>query len=65
MPRTPSRQTYTVDEATAILGLSRNSLYAAIRRGELPALRIGKRIVIPRAALERLLDVPVGAPPAS
>ena len=50
-----TRLTYSVTEAAKALGLSRNSCYAACERGELPCLRIGKRILIPRAKLERLL----------
>ncbi len=50
-----SRDTYTVDEVAERLGIGRNAAYDAIRRRELPALRIGRRIVVPRAALDRLL----------
>jgi len=50
------RLTLTVVEASELLGVSRNSLYEAIRRGEVPHLRIGRRIVIPRRQLEGLLD---------
>ena len=49
------RVTFTVDEAAARLGIGRNAAYEAIKRRELPALRIGRRIVVPRAALERFL----------
>lgn len=50
------RHTYTVDEVAERLGISRNAAYDAVHRGELPALRIGRRIVVPRAALDRLLS---------
>jgi excisionase family DNA binding protein len=50
------RQTLTVEEAARVLGISRSSAYEAARRGELPIVRIGRRYVVPRAALERLLD---------
>jgi len=53
------RQTLTVEEAGRLLGISRNSAYEAARRGELPAIRIGKRLIVPRAALERLLGAPI------
>lgn len=44
-------------EATAkILGLSRNSAYEAVRTGQIPRLRFGKRIIVPRAALNKLLS---------
>jgi len=48
-------QVLTVREAAEHLRLARNSVYAAIRRGDLPAVRIGKRLLIPRPALDRLL----------
>ena len=48
--------TVTVTEAAEILGIGRNTAYEAVRRGEIPTIRIGKRILVPVAALERLLD---------
>ncbi len=51
----PSRQTFTVDEAAAILGISRSTAYECIRDGSLPALRFRRRLVVTRAALEALL----------
>jgi excisionase family DNA binding protein len=39
-----------------MLGLSRPSTYAAAKNGQIPTIRIGGRILVPRAALERLLD---------
>lgn len=50
------RMILTVREAAERLGLSRNGTYEAIRRGELPALRIGRRVLVPLAALERMLE---------
>jgi len=49
------RQTYNVREAAEVLGVSKNSLYQAVLRKEVPSIRIGKRILIPKAQLERLL----------
>ncbi len=49
------RQTLTVEEAAKALGIGRASAYEAVRKGELPAIRLGRRLVVPRAALERLL----------
>lgn len=50
-----TRLTVTVDEAAEKIGVSRVSLYNAIKRGEFPVIRIGRRIVVPIAALERYL----------
>ena len=49
-------QVYTVAETQRILKLGRSSLYEAIARGDIPTIRIGKRLLIPRKALERMLE---------
>ena len=51
------RLTLTVDEAGKALGLSRCGAYEAVARGEIPSVKVGRRILVPRAALERMLDV--------
>ncbi len=50
------RLTLTVDEAAAALGISRAFAYEAVTRNEIPHIRIGRRILIPRAALDRMLQ---------
>ncbi len=47
---------YSVAEAGKRLGLSRGLMYEAIRTGQIPSVRIGRRILIPCAALDRLLE---------
>lgn len=49
------KQTYTVLEAAKVLGIGRSAAYEAARCGEIPVIRIGKRILVPAAALERML----------
>lgn len=51
----------TVPEAAAMLGISRNFAYQLVREGKIPSIRFGKRILIPRVALEKMLEksVPV------
>ena len=51
----PVRRTMTVEEAAEVLGISRASAYDAVARGEIPCIRIGRRILIPKVALERIL----------
>jgi|TARA_R100000501_G_C2629350_1_gene124043 excisionase family DNA binding protein len=51
-----TRQTYTVNETAEILGISRESAFKAVKNGDVPSFRIGKRILIPRIALEALLN---------
>ena len=46
----------TVTEAAEVLGISRTLAYALVARGELPSLRMGRRIVVPKRALEALLE---------
>ncbi len=51
--------TLTVDQAHALIGknkISRGGFYAAIGRNEVPHLRLGHRILIPRHAFERWLE---------
>jgi excisionase family DNA binding protein len=50
-----ARLTYTVPEAGRRLGVSRGVAYLAAARGEIPTIRIGRRLLVPRAALDRLL----------
>lgn len=47
---------YTVAETAEILRLSLGSTYALVRSGEIPALKLGGRWVIPRGRLHRWLD---------
>lgn len=46
----------TVEEAGQRLGLSRPSAYQAVKRGEIPIIRIGRRILVPVVAFEKLLE---------
>lgn len=48
--------TYTVEHCGRLLGLSRGAAYSAANRGEIPVLRIGRRLVVPKRAFLRLLD---------
>jgi excisionase family DNA binding protein len=56
----------TVGEAAKLLRLSRAFTYELVARGELPSVRLGRRVVIPRVAIERILNDAVDAipPPA-
>jgi excisionase family DNA binding protein len=50
------RQALTVTEAAEILGISRGLAYELVSRGEIPALRLGRRLVVPRKAIDAMLD---------
>mgnify|MGYP006438829355 CR=1 FL=1 len=49
------RLCYDVPEAGAKLGLGKNQAYEAARRGDIPTLRIGRRLVVPKAAFHEML----------
>jgi len=51
----------TVPEVGKLLGVSRNSAYELAARGELPTVRVGKRIFVPTRALDLLLDSAIEA----
>ena len=50
--------TMTVKEAAAALGISRGLAYQAARDGSIPTIRIGRRLLVPRRALYKLLETP-------
>ncbi|HQS15449.1 helix-turn-helix domain-containing protein [Reyranella sp.] len=52
---TPEPLTMTVDEAAQKLGISRNTAYACARSGQLPVIRLGKRMLVPRVAFEAMV----------
>jgi excisionase family DNA binding protein len=52
----------TIEEAAQLLRIGRNSAYEAARRGQIPTVRIGRRLLVPRAALERVLEDAGAAP---
>ena len=51
-----TRLVYGVIEAGALLGLSKNASYLAARRGQIPTIKIGSKIRVPKAALHAMLD---------
>lgn len=51
-----SRATVTVEQAGSVLGLSRGGAFAAAQRGDLPVIRIGRRLIVSTQALLRMLD---------
>lgn len=52
---TSDRETVTIEEAATRLGVSVRGAYRAAKSGQLPTIRIGRRLLVPRAALERML----------
>ena len=46
----------TVPEAAEMLGISRNFAYELVKQGQIPVIRFGKRLLIPKVGLERMLE---------
>lgn len=53
--------TYTVEQVADMLRISRSTAYRCIQSGELPCLRLRRRIVIPADAIEAMLNGPTPA----
>ena len=49
------KKTLSIPEAGKALGICRSAAYEAARTGQLPTIKIGKRILVPVVALERML----------
>jgi excisionase family DNA binding protein len=50
------RLAYSKEEAARQLGVSRDSVTRAIAKGKIKIIRFGRRVLIPKAELERLLE---------
>lgn len=49
-------QTYSVEEFAELLGIGRNSAYEAIKRNEIPVIKVGRIFRIPKTAGDRLVQ---------
>jgi excisionase family DNA binding protein len=47
----------SVERAGDCLGISRSTAYASVHDGTIPSIRLGRRLVVPTAALRRLLEL--------
>ena len=52
----PERRAYNVPEAGAMIGLGRNGSYEAAKRGEIPTIRVGRRLKVPKKTWDRIVD---------
>jgi hypothetical protein len=50
------RLVYDVPEAGAMLGLARNASYFAAKRGDIPTMRIGRLLRVPKALFHKMLE---------
>jgi excisionase family DNA binding protein len=60
-----SAMVVTVSDAARLLGISRTHAYELVARGALAHVRLGRRIVIPKHALDTLLGLPGAESPPS
>jgi excisionase family DNA binding protein len=54
MSITSEPATMTVSQAATVLGISRSSAYECVRIGSIPSIRLGRRIVVLRRAVDEL-----------
>lgn len=54
----PEPRMVRLNEAAVMLAVSRRHLTTLIQRGEVPAVRLGRRVVIPLAWLEQISAAP-------
>ena len=57
LPTPAERPLMRPEELQELLGLKRSAVYEAMKRGELPSLRIGRRLYVPTAELRTLLGL--------
>ena len=56
MLRVAEKLTLNADEVANLLGISRSSVWTAIWEGRIRHVRIGRRVLIPRKALDEFLE---------
>ncbi|MCJ7425965.1 MAG: helix-turn-helix domain-containing protein [Dehalococcoidales bacterium] len=52
------RATLTVTETAKLLGIGRQLAYEGVKTGQIPVIKVGRRLLVPRAAVEKLLEDP-------
>ena len=56
MTHSTEAATVTIAEAARILGIGRDTAYGLVRQGVIPSLQLGRRIVVPKVGLDRMLN---------
>lgn len=51
------QEALSVTQVAKMLGISRTFAYAAVNDGTIPSFRLGKRVLVPKAALDEMLQV--------
>lgn len=55
---------YSIAQIAQVLGISLSTAYRRAREGELPAIRLGRRLLVPAQGIERLLAGELKTPPS-
>ncbi len=53
---TSEKLTLNVPEAGELLGISRAQAYLMAKTGQIPTIKLGRRVVVPKSALEKMLE---------
>lgn len=61
IPNPKNEPTISVERAAQLLGVSRGSAYKAAAAGDVPTIRVGRRMLVPTAELLRMLGQPVAS----
>jgi excisionase family DNA binding protein len=60
VPQAANQPTMQVDDVAKALGVSRATVYTGVQTGEIPSIKLGRRIVVPTAAVRRMLQLDGG-----
>lgn len=52
-----NKQIFSVMEAAQYLGISKSLAYRLVNEGEIPAIKLGKRLLIPATAIDKLIEI--------
>jgi excisionase family DNA binding protein len=55
LPDPEKEPTISVERAGRVMGIARGSAYQAVKNGEIPSIRVGRRLLVPTARLLELL----------
>lgn len=56
MNKIVERETLTVKEAAVLFGIGRNQVYEAVKKGKIPSIRFGRKILLPRIQIAQMLQ---------
>jgi excisionase family DNA binding protein len=56
VPEPITRRTFTIPEAAVIVGVGKSTMYEHVKNGDVPCVRLGRRVVIPAHVIESMLS---------